>query len=856
MLESSSGAYRSPLAAGYTAPESAFDELSAPGAARAHWQRFLERVDGLGAQEIARRWQTAQQLIRENGVTYNVYGDPQGLERPWRLSPVPLLIAAEDWARLAPGLSQRAELLTALLEDLYGPQRSLSEGVVPPEVVFAHPNFVRAVYGLSFARKCPLPTYAADLIRGPSGEFLVLGDKTQAPSGSGYALENRIVISHTLPEAFRECNVERLALYFRTLRQTLESLAPHNRDNPRIVLLASGPANATYFEQAYLAKYLGFTLVSGADLTVRDDRVLLKTLGGLQQVDVVLRRVNDVYCDPLELKPDSLLGVPGLVQAVRSGNVAVANALGSGLVQSAAFLPYLSRLCRLLLDEDLRLPSVRTLFCGDAEARAELFAHFERFVIKATFPGQGKPLFVAELSSAEREELANKIRARPAAYVAQEHVPAAVTPALIDGVLSPRGYVLRGYAFADGLGGFVALPGGLARVADSAEGGSVSMQEGARSQDVWVLSDEHVASFSLLPSPNRPLVLTRGGGDLQSRVADDLYWLGRYTERADAIARLARGIGSRLNDFADETELVRSHEFARLFAALRAHTERALSSKPLPGVLGEGEQELNLAVADATAPGSLVAVLANALRVGRTVRDRISLDTWRVLAASSEDLRASTLPGLGALLDRLSSVVVGIAAFGGLVMDSMTRGQAFRFLDMGRRIERAVNVVTLLRETLTVPCDREPALLEAVLEVADSGMTYRRRYMAALLVAPAVDLLLSDETNARSVLYQLQALTDHLRALPKLGDSEPRSPELKLALAASHELELCDVPRLCVGEPDGSRPALGEFLRRLGERLPALSDALSATYLSHATLSRHLSHELGVQPKLSASEEQ
>ncbi len=830
----------SPLAAGYVAPAPAFDELRG-----AHWQRFLERLTALGVTEVGRRWQTAQQLIHENGVTYNVYGDPQGLERPWRLSPVPLLIGPDDWAGLARGLSQRGELLNALLDDLYGRQRVLSEGLLPPELVFAHPSFLRALFGVAPPRRCFLPVYAADLVRAPSGEFLVLGDKTQAPSGGGYALENRIVISRALPEAFRECNVERLAPYFRTLRETLESLAPHNRDSPRIVLLASGPANATYFEQAYLAKYLGFTLVSGADLTVRSDRLFLKTLGGLQQIDVVLRRVNDDFCDPLELRADSLLGVPGLVQAVRAGNVAVANALGSGLVQSPAFLPYLPKICRLLLEQDLLLPSARTLFCAEAGAIDEVVSDFERWVVKPTFPGSGKPTFVAALSAVDQAELAARIRARPADYVAQEYVPAAVTPSLVEERLRPRAYVLRCYAFDDGHGGFVVMPGGLARVGDSDQHGSVHMQLGARSKDVWVLSHEHVAAFSLLAAPDRPLPLSRGGGDLQSRVADDLYWLGRYAERADAVARLARVIGSRLSEFSDDDELARSSEFSSLFAALRVHTER----RPLPPENGVSqllhcERELLAALTDPGPQGSLVAVINSALRVGRTVRDRISLDTWRVLASLSEDLRAAPAQ-IGPLLGLLNSVVMAIAAFGGLVMDGMTRGQAFRFLDMGRRIERALNLVALLRETLTLRSDREPTLLDAVLEIADSGMTYRRRYMAALQAAPAVDLLLADETNARSVIYQLHSLVEHLRSLPRPPDAPPRSPELRLALLTSHELELCDVHALCEVAEGGERTGLSALLRNLNSGLPALSDALSATYLSHATISRHLSQELG-----------
>ena len=339
------------------APDEAFDER---GEARPHWHDFLESLGELGLPELTRRWEEAKHLIRENGVTYNVYGDPRGMERPWQLDPIPLVVAPAEAKRLEDGLIQRGRLLDAILRDLYGPQKSLQSGLLPPELIYPNPAFLRSCHGMKLPGKRYLHLYAANIGRSANGSFWVLGDRTQAPSGAGYALENRIVLSRMLPDTFRNCQVYRLALFFRTLRETLRSIAPGNRDNPRIVLLTPGPFNETYFEHAYLARYLGYTLVEGGDLTVRDDRVFLKVLGGLQPVDVILRRLDDDFCDPLELRPDSTLGVPGLVQAVRAGNVAVANSIGSGLMETAGFLAFLPRLCRQLLGEELRLPSVPT----------------------------------------------------------------------------------------------------------------------------------------------------------------------------------------------------------------------------------------------------------------------------------------------------------------------------------------------------------------------------------------------------------------------------------------------------------------------------------------------------------------
>ncbi len=836
----------SELIRSYARADAVHDELkSDDGMLRPHWRTLFEHIEQLGHEELGRRWQKANQLLHQNGVSYNVYGDPQGMDRPWSLSPIPVVLSAEEWQVLEEDLAQRARLLDALLRDLYGPQRVLLDGLLPPELVLANPGFLRPCHGLNVPRKRWLPMYCADLVRKPDGRFAVLEDRTQAPSGAGYALENRIVISSVLPEAFRDCNVERLALFFRALRDTLQSLAAHNRDNPRIVLLTPGPYNATYFEQAYLAQYLGYTLVNGGDLTVRDDRVYLKTLGGLQAVDVILRRVNDDFCDSLELRPDSMLGVPGLMQALRSANVAVANPIGTGLLQSPVFLPFLGKLCRALLGEELRLQSVRTFWCGDPAALREAAADFSDVVIKPAFPGGFvKPVFTAHLDRAARADMLAAIRERPRDYVIQEHVRGSTTPVLTGGSLVPRALVLRCFGVA-GRDDYVIMPGALARVAGTDEGTELSMQLGAGSKDTWVLSRGAVTEFSLLPPSNLPVQLSRGGSDLPSRATDNLYWLGRYAERAEGVARLTRVVAKLLGDLASRGELERGSELVPLLRTLDAQTA-LLYAGPLTDPIATGidaaEQQLWAAVFDESIAGSLTAVARAALRSGRLVRDRISLDTWRVLAALDDELHAAeggTYDRLGTLQDVLSRVILRLAAFSGLVMDSMTRGHAFRFLDMGRRVERAMSTVTLLRGTLAEGCDREGSLLEAVLEVADSGMTYRRRYLATLQVAPAVDLLLTDESNPRSVIYQLEALTRHLEAMPQ-PEQGLRSGQERIALGLLTDLKLTDVGRACAEDDAGRRTRLSELLVDLAQRIPALSDSLCDRYLSHASVSRHL----------------
>jgi uncharacterized circularly permuted ATP-grasp superfamily protein/uncharacterized alpha-E superfamily protein len=824
--------------------------VDAHGVTRPHWHRFTQLLEALGSDELRARWDQAQQLIHDNGVSFNVYGDPAGMERPWQLSPVPVLISPGEFSALASGLEQRAHLLDRILADLYGPQRCLTEGWLPPELVLANPGFLRPCHGVQPPQGRFLHFYAGDLVRAPSGQFNVLIDRTQAPSGAGYALENRLIVGRVFPDVFRECNVQRLALFFRAVRQMLAALAPDNRENPRIVLLSPGPYNATYFEQAFLAQYLGYMLVDGADLTVRDGRVFLKTLGGLHRVDVILRRLNDDYCDPLELRADSTLGIPGLTQAVRDGNVAVANALGTGLLQMPALLPFLPALCRGLLGEELKLPSAQTWWCGDPASLLYVRQNLPNLVIKpahAAAGPQGQAVFGETLSAAERQALLARIEATPARYVAQERICPSTTP-LIDGdQLVPRQMVLRTFLVARPGDGYDVMPGGLSLIARGPDQTEISMQAGAGSKDTWVVSGGPVSTFSLLPPSSQPIALSRGGGDLPSRVADNLFWLGRYAERAEAIARLTRTICLRLSDQTDP-RLVEGSELTPLFVALYMQTHATLSPPPPSAVPLSAEDRLTMAIFDGQHAGTLRATIRSTHRVAGVIRDRISADTWRVLTALDQEIRevdrgigSYHVAALARLMDRL---VLNMAALSGMVMESMTRGQAWRFLDMGRRLERAINVVFLLRAALTSTIEREGQLLEAVLETADSSITYRRRYLASLQATPVVDLLLSDETNPRSVGYQLAALAAHLGELPGHARAQS-SAEQRLVLSSLERVRPADMAMLCALDGRGQRPHLAALLEQVGRDLPHLSEALSASYLSHALLSRQLAEDGG-----------
>src|SRR6202522_1842801 len=607
----------------YQATPGFYDEVLGAGTKpRPQWGELSESLTAMGNQGLARRWREGQRLIHDNGITYNVYSDPESTSRPWPLDPVPLMMDPSEWKTIEAAVIQRATLFNSVLADLYGPQRLLREKMLPAELVFPNPAFLRPCWGIQPPGGVFLHMYAADLARSPDGQWWVLADRTQSPSGAGYALENRLVTTRVLPDVFRASHIRRLANFFQTYRESLQRLVPANRENPRIVLLTPGPYNETYFEHAFLARYLGYTLVEGGDLTVRDNRVYLKTLGGLLQVDVIVRRQDDQFCDPLELRRDSMLGVPGLLEAVRSGHVAIANALGSGLAESPAYAAFLPALSRLLLNEDLKIPTVATWWCGQEEPLEYVMDHLSELVLKPPFPAtRGDPIFGASLSGKEREALLDRVRAEPGRYVAQERVALSTVPVWEDGPLHPRHMVVRVYAVSSG-GGYVVMPGGLTRVSTSLDSMVVSIQRGGGSKDTWVLGDGPAPPFTLLRPATHPLDVSRATFDLSSRIADNLFWLGRYTERVEAAVRITRAILSR---FFQEEDATRA-------SGLKA----GLEILPALGyVAGEkpaaAEHEVLSMIYDPAATSGLVSNIHQVRRVAWLLRDRISGDAWPIL---------------------------------------------------------------------------------------------------------------------------------------------------------------------------------------------------------------------------------
>lgn len=823
-----------------------FDECKMPdGKVRPAWKPIASYLDVLGAAGLDDRKSTIEQLVRENGTTFFVETeDESDRNRPWQLSTLPLVIDAETWSRVETSLAQRTRLLEAVLDDLLGPQRLIRERIIPAELLAANPLFERAYHGLPNSGGHRLHITATDMARAADGSWWVVGDRTRAPSGLGYLLENRIVTSRVFPHLIRQSNIRRLAHFFDSLRGHLRSMAPSLGENPRVALLTPGEDSYREFEDAYLARYLGVTLVQGTDLAVRGGRLNLKTLGGLLSIEVLWRHVSDRKCDPLELDPSSSEGVTGLLRTIREGNVAVANSIGSAIAQMPALMPFLQSASQFLNGETLTLPSVATYWCGGKKECEHVIANLDTLVIRPAFAvTAASPLIASELSAAEREQLIHKIRARPADYIAQERLPHSTTPVWNNGSLESWHVALRCFQLQTSEGVQV-LPGGLARLSSAEWELGRSPVSGQLTQDCWIASDEPVDNeATLLPSPDAPITLKRSGDELPSRVAEHLFWLGRYAERGEAIARLLRSTLSRL---ASENELDELPELPRLISALAAigQIEPDYAIAPLEVSMPRLEDILPASVLDAGQPRGLQNTITSAVFNATVVRDRLSIDAYRIIGRAANDLNAPlTERTFGRLIERLNGLIVDLLSFAGVLGESFTRTHAWQFLELGRRLERADQTSELLLATLVPVGPGQRAVCESVLEISDSLMTYRSRYLNIVRVAPVLDLLVTDETNPRSVRFQLDEVARVLEQLPMGARSVGLGEDERMAFDLRHRLRMADpnkLSELSERGPEQRRHNLEELLKIMLERLPELSDAIAARYLIHTGTTQKL----------------
>lgn len=821
---------------GYELAPGSYDEVfSSRGILRPAWKTFLKAASGISRGEYIHRWEQAQRQLRQNSLAYPDLADPVARQRPWELDGLPLIIPAEEWRGVEAALKQRATLLDLVLRDMFGPQRLIRDGIIPPDVLYRHPGFrLPFCRGPRSENNRMLEFYAADLARAPDGRWWVLADRTESASGAGFALENRIAISRMLPDVSRHCGVERLAPYFIAVKEQLARLAPRHDDEPRIVLLSQAAGSVNYFEDAFLARYLGYQLAEAGDLAVRRNRLYMKNLAELSPVNVLLRRPNSEYLDPLELADAAAAGTAGLLQVARSGNVSIANAPGTGLVESPVFRSFLPKLSEVLLGESLKLPGVATWWCGDRKVYEYVIERLDELVVRPAYRRRGEPLSpISQLGEMSRAEIAALIEADPAGYVAQERIVRSGAPSWNGDQLQPTYIALRTFAVAQE-DGYKLMPGGLARVSTSLGPLELSLLDGERSKDAWVLADSPVAPISLLTSPDEELPLRRGGIDLSSRAAEHFFWLGRHSVRAESLAKLLRSAARRL---ASEEQVDRIPELPHLLRLLAEHGQIEPGyvveeiRKQLPAI----EKQLPQAAFDDSPPGALRTTVNSLVSLAATVRELMSLDMWRIIRQMSEDFRPTAgRNGFLDLLDKLDVLLVQLAAFAGEISESMTRTYAWRFLDLGRRVERGLRDSQLVRGMLSGGGASEPEALESLLEILDSVMTYRSRYSSRFKLGPVLDLLICDTTNPRSIAFQIAECVEHVEQLRSGAQGVKGPVDEGLATALFETICDADIVRISADFDAGSRGPLIKLLDHIDAMLPVFSEIVSHRYFFHS----------------------
>ena len=827
----------------------AYPEMLQPdGSIRPHWLPMLNQLEAYGKGNVSMRWSRALRIIRQNGVTYNTFNDPESQDRPWEPDPVPLIISPDEWDVVSAGLIQRAHLLNELLADLYGSQKLLNNSIIPSELVYANPAFHRACCRRLPAGRQHLDMLAVDLVRMPNGEWRILKDHTQNPSGAGYALENRLVVSRTFPTMYRDSHVERLAGFFAEMRSWLESLTPNTEHPPRIVILTPGPENESFFEHSYLARYLGYQLVQPNDLTARENKIYIKTLGGLRQVDVILRGQSDLACDPLAF--GSANGIPGLLESAIAGQVVIANALGSGLAESPALLPFLPMLSRHILSEELKLQSVPTLWCGQTAERNQVIGNLNRWVIKPALGNtRNEPVFPEQLSAAGRKQLIQRIEATPNQFVAQEKTSLSIAPCWQDGSIHPRHIVLRAFVAAT-RDGWKVMPGGLVRTSVNADSTLMAMEKGGGSKDAWVLARNEVSRLTLLPREGGELKPVRSDESLPSRIADNLFWLGRYIQRAEFQSRMLRTILRRLTE---ETEPDGTPELPKLLRTLSIMTEQPAPQEVIDAPIQNMDATIQYVydvIYKSGYPNNLYQALKQACRIGNMVRDRISIDTWHILDRLDQQLSHSALD-IPSMLDEQLMV---LSAFSGLGYESMTHGYGWRFMDMGFRMERATMNAMILRELLSRPDSYEGPVLDALLEIAGSSITYRTRYQAGAALRPLLDLLLRDGSNPRGITFQIEQINNHIRVLSEL----PREGQAAEQMLADELLRLtrnADLEKAAQLSADGIREPFSNLMNTIIEHLQELSNLVTERYLALVEARQKLFSLVGGDLNLQKQEE-
>lgn len=842
---------------------SSYDEMmDENGSIRPHWKTIVDNLQELGLENLEVKRQEIDWRLEDNGVTYNVYNDPSGASRPWSLDPIPLVLEHSEWKTIEAGVAQRAKLLNLLFKDIYGEQRSVKEGIIPSEVILAHDGFLREVRGIYDYLSHPMVVVAVDLARGPDGKMWVIGDRAQAPSGLGYAVENRLTMNSALQVLYKNATVQRLHSFFEHFKEMLLGLGKNSSGNSLNVLLSPGPHNETYFEHSYLSSFLGLTLVQGHDLLAKGGALWLKSLKGLRRVNAVVRRIDESYCDPLELRAESKLGVAGLVGVLRKQGVIMANPLGSGILENLGLYPFLPQLARYFLDEELLLPQVATWWCGQEKEREYVLENLHILTIKTIDRSADEPSFYVgkTLSTQEREALKEKILQQPYHYVGQEEVMFATAPTFVEEKIVPRKVLIRSFA-VKASETYEVMPGALVRVScDDAL--IVSGHGGGSSKDLWIVGDD---------TPLELLTQTMSGGMSQTLFtalspavstmdsvfksknssensleniptlrAENLFWLGRYLMRTITSARMVR---LTLKTLANATRYDQrgDEKVEELLCLALTHL-----SMTYPGFLGTGDQKITKPIdeiwsvmCDPNRIGSLTQVLNMLLGASSSTKNLLPLEGWRLYERLMREWSEFTLkqqPSQRDMIAGVDKLLVQLMAYKALIEETLFVEQGLVLYDIGARLERGGLLIAKARAMLTVEYEPfvEYEVLEALLSTSESLNAYRAHYRSSIEIKQVSEFLLLDMQFPKSLISEINQLLKALPKLPKFKHEIYLSRYEEPLFEAFSQLRLEKIDHLCQRQGDTFiRSTMDAVLASVADKLIVAANELSKTYFSH-----------------------
>jgi uncharacterized circularly permuted ATP-grasp superfamily protein/uncharacterized alpha-E superfamily protein len=828
----------------YQAGLNSYDEvLDTNGNVKPHWKALFETLEKLGIDELKNRNQEIISKLRENGVTYNVYEGPDGMNRPWQLDPIPFLIEQKEWNGIAKGLQQRALLLDLIHRDIYGPRNLVKDAVIPAELVFDNAGFCRPSIDVKLPGSAQLILYAADMARGPDGQMWVLDNRTQAPSGSGYTLENRVVMSKLIPELADGMYVSKLSPYFNSLQNTVLKLADRSKDAPNIVYLTPGPSNEAYFEHAYLASYLGYTLAQGDDLMVRNGCVYLKSIDGLQKVDVIIRRIDDDWSDPLELREDSRLGVPGLLQAIRMGNVQVLNPPGTSVLENHAFLAFMNNISRYFLGQDLIMPSVATWWCGHARELGFVIGNIDKLIIKkANRRSKFRSIYGRLLTGKDKEALIRMISKHPHEYIAQEEVSLSTTPSLVDGNIEPRYAALRAFLVSDE-NGYHVMQGGLTRSSPVKDRFVISNQYGGLSKDTWIVSDktESVPEKIVVHSATQ----VNKHISLPSRSAENLFWIGRYCERTMSVIKFMNITINVLNLDRNFGGSAKQEHIKYLLQSLTHLTST------YPGFIDEDDlvrspySEIIDLVSNISRPGTIASNVGSFLHSVSAVRNQWDLEIWRIIDLIDNgfhEIRNASSMNSNNVQKTLEVLYHNMFTFLGVITESMPRDNGFLLLETGKLIERILSRISVLQSNFGSKNAEsvENELIEATLINHNLLVNYRQIYKSQMSLEAMLDMVLFEKSLPFSLVYMLDELKRNLGKLPATTRNERLNDAQKAVLEASTLVKLANVSDLAICNNEKEREELFKLFSKVSNLISFVSLTMTNMYFSHTIMQHSL----------------